>query len=50
MTCVLFLEMNGYRFIASEESAAAAVLELAAGKLSEREFLFWLQKNSESED
>jgi death on curing protein len=32
---VLFLELNGYRFTATEEAAAHAVLELAAGKLDE---------------
>jgi death-on-curing protein len=33
---VLFLELNGYRFTASEEAAAQAVLELAAGTLEEK--------------
>ncbi|MEP6715063.1 MAG: type II toxin-antitoxin system death-on-curing family toxin [Terriglobia bacterium] len=32
---ILFLELNGYKFIASEEAAAQAVLELAAGNLDE---------------
>ena len=32
---ILFLELNGYRFHASEEGAAQAVLALAAGKLDE---------------
>lgn len=32
---VLFLELNGYRFTASEEDAAFAVIELAAGKMDE---------------
>ena len=32
---ILFLELNGYRFTASEEAAAQAVLELAAGSLDE---------------
>jgi len=39
---VLLLELNGYRFTASEEAAAQAVLELAAGTIDEsgfREFL-----------
>ena len=35
---VLFLELNGYRFTASEEAAAQAVLELAAGRMDERGF------------
>jgi death-on-curing protein len=39
---VLFLELNSHRFTASEEAAAQAVLELAAGSINEkgyREFL-----------
>lgn len=32
---ILFLELNGYRFAASEEAAACAVLEVAAGNLDE---------------
>jgi death-on-curing protein len=35
---VLFLELNGYRFTASEEAAAQAVLELAAGSIDEKGF------------
>jgi death on curing protein len=44
---VLFLELNGYRFIASEEAAARAVLELAAGTMDERDFYEFLCANSE---
>jgi death on curing protein len=44
---VLFLELNGYRFIASEEAAAQAVLELAAGTMEERAFCEFLRANSE---
>ena len=33
---VLFLELNGYRFTASEEDAAQAVLGLAAGNIDEK--------------
>jgi death on curing protein len=32
---VLFLELNGYRFTASEEEAAQAVFALAAGSLNQ---------------
>lgn len=32
---ILFVELNGYRFTASEEDAARAVLQLAAGQLDE---------------
>lgn len=33
---VLFLELNGYRFTASEEAAAQAILELAPGTIDEK--------------
>jgi death-on-curing protein len=46
---VLFLELNGYRFTASEEAAAQAVLELAAGTIDERGFCEFLRANSERE-
>jgi death on curing protein len=42
---VLFLELNGYRFTASEEAAAVAVLELAAGKLDEQGYSTFLRAN-----
>jgi len=42
---VLFLEINGCRFVASEEDATQAVLALAAGKLDERVFIAWLSAN-----
>jgi death-on-curing protein len=32
---ILFLELNGYRFTASEEDAAQAVLNLASGTMDE---------------
>jgi death-on-curing protein len=44
---VLFLELNGYRFAASEEAAAQAVLELAAGKIDANEFRELLRANTE---
>jgi death-on-curing protein len=44
---VLFLELNGYRFTASEEAAAQAVLELAAGKIDETGFCEFMRANSE---
>ena len=43
---VLFLEMNGYRFIAAEEAAAQAVLSLAAGTLDETAFATWMRANA----
>ena len=42
---VLFLELNGYRFVASEEDAAQAVLSLAAGTLEESAFAAWMRAN-----
>lgn len=42
---VLFLELNGYRFIATEEDATQAVLGLAAGTLDEASFSRWLRAN-----
>jgi death-on-curing protein len=39
---ILFLELNGYRFSASEEDAAQAVLALAAGTLDEAGFAAFL--------
>jgi death-on-curing protein len=44
---VLFLELNGYRFTASEEAAAQAILELAAGAMDEKSFSEFLRANSE---
>jgi death on curing protein len=44
---VLFLELNGYRFRASEEAAARAVIELAAGTLAERGYCEFLRGNTD---
>lgn len=46
---VLFLELNGYRFKASEEAAAQAVLEFAAGTIDEKGFCAFLRANVERE-
>jgi death-on-curing protein len=43
---VLFLELNGYRFVASEEDAAEAVLSLADGRLKEEAFAEWMRVNT----
>jgi death-on-curing protein len=43
---LLFLELNGYRFTASEEAAAQAVLELAAGRMDEKGFCQFVRANS----
>jgi death-on-curing protein len=42
----LFLELNGYHFIASEEDAAEAVLALAAGNLDESGYAAFLAANA----
>lgn len=42
---VLFQELNGYRFVASEEDAAQAVLSLAARTLEEDAFGAWMRRN-----
>ena len=43
---VLFLELNGYRFMASEEDAAQAVLSLADGSFGEDALAAWIQANA----
>jgi len=42
---VLFLELNGFEFKASEEDATQAVLDLAAGILDEGAYAAWLRAN-----
>jgi death-on-curing protein len=43
---ILFLELNGYRFTASEEAAAQAILELAGGTMDEKAFCEFVRANS----
>lgn len=43
---VLFLELNGFRFEASEEDAAQAVLDLAAGKIDHVTYAAFLRENA----
>jgi death-on-curing protein len=43
---VLFLELNGLKFIAREEDATQAVMSLAASKLDEAGYAAWLRTNS----
>ena len=43
---VLFLELNGYRFAASEEEAAQVALALAAGEIDEDSFIKFLRANA----
>lgn len=42
---VLFLELNGCRFTASEENAAQVILNLAAGTLDETGLIAFLREN-----
>jgi death on curing protein len=42
---ILFLELNGYHFIATEPAAADAVLALAAGTLAEADYATFLRAN-----
>jgi death-on-curing protein len=44
---VLFLELHGYEFKASEEDASQAVMALAATELDETSYAGWLRGNVE---
>jgi death-on-curing protein len=43
---VLFLELNGYRFHATETEAAVRTLALAASEMSAASYAEWLKANS----
>ncbi len=43
---VLFLEINGYRFRATEANAVVRTLALAAGEMSEAAYDGWLKANA----
>jgi death-on-curing protein len=43
---VLFLELNGYRFTATREDAANAVLALASGQMDERGYAAFVAANA----
>lgn len=43
---ILFLELNGYRFSATEEDAVQAVLGLAAGTLEDTDYDAFLRVNA----
>ncbi|MCL4842533.1 MAG: type II toxin-antitoxin system death-on-curing family toxin [Bryobacteraceae bacterium] len=45
---ILFLELNGFRFTASEVEATRAVLEMAAGTMDEAAYEAFLRANSHS--
>src|SRR5258705_78814 len=42
-TAVMFLELNGYRFEASEAEAVLRTLALAAGDMKEAQYSAWLK-------
>jgi death-on-curing protein len=46
---ILFLELNGFRFTASEEAATQAILKLADGNLDEAGYASFLRANSASQ-
>jgi death-on-curing protein len=45
LTAALFLELNGFRFVAGEADAVVRVLALAASEIDEAEFAAWLREN-----
>ena len=47
VVAVVFLELNGYRFHASEVDSALRTLALAAGEMTEGAYAEWLKKNSQ---
>jgi len=44
---ILFVELNGYRFAASEEAAAQAVLSLASGRMDEDGYCAFLRAHAQ---
>jgi len=46
VVAVLFLELNGFRFCASEVDATVRTLALAAGEMTETAYAQWLKANS----
>lgn len=46
VTGILFLELNGFDFKASEPDATQAVMALASGTLDEASYAAWLRANS----
>ena len=46
IVAVLFLELNGLRFCASEVDATVRTLALAAGDMTETAYAQWLEANS----
>jgi len=46
IVAILFLELNGRRFHATEADATVQTLALAAGAISEADYAEWLKENS----
>src|SRR5437016_1789025 len=46
VVAVLFLELNGFRFHATETDATVSTLALAAGAMTEKDYAGWLKTNS----
>ena len=46
IVAVVFLELNGRHFLATEADAAVYTLGLAAGEISESQYAAWLTTNS----
>ena len=46
LAAIVFLEINGMKFHATEEEAVLETLALAAGERTEEEYALWLTKNS----
>lgn len=44
----VFLQLNGYELIASEEDAALTILSLAAGQITELDLADWIEKSCKS--
>jgi death-on-curing protein len=47
---ILFLELNGFHFVAGEEAAAETVIALATGELDEDGYARFLAENSRARD
>jgi death-on-curing protein len=46
LAAIVFLEINGMKFNATEEEAVLETIALAAGERTEKEYASWLTKNS----
>ena len=46
LAAIVFLEINGMKFNATEEEAVLETIALTAGEGTEYEYAFWLTKNS----